>query len=518
MSLRLRLLIGILVLAAAGLLTLDFVSYRALENHLSDRVDDQVQSAALALAPELRKKAGIEDAGFGFPDGSGFGGPQQSVTGASGGQPPFGDFGPGGGPTGNPGGGLPNELPPGTFAQLKSASGKVLATAFFGYGTASVTRPDLGGDIPVGRFGEAPEIVTVGAQGGSGTEFRASAVADQAGRITYVAVPTSDMKETLDQLLLIEAIVTAAVLIALAGLAWWMIGIGLRPLERMSETAGEIAAGDLSRRVEDEDPRTETGRLGISLNKMLHQIEDSVRQREESEARMRQFLADASHELRTPLASIRGYAELYRLGAIPQGAEADRAISRIENESARMGDLVDGLLTLARLGELPEPVRRPVDLAVVAAECTADAKAMSPDREFSLDTAEDVTIRGNEDQIRQLLANLLRNAIDHTPEGTPVETTIASGGRTIEIEVRDHGPGIDEAHADQLFERFWREGESRSRKTGGAGIGLAVVAGIAGVHGGDASAANDPDGGAIFQVRLARDPDSETSQAAPTGV
>lgn len=300
MSLRLRLLIGILVLAAAGLLTLDFVSYRALENHLSDRVDDQVQSAALALAPELRKKAGIEDAGFGFPDGSGFGGPQQSVTGASGGQPPFGDFGPGGGPTGNPGGGLPNELPPGTFAQLKSASGKVLATAFFGYGTASVTRPDLGGDIPVGRFGEAPEIVTVGAQGGSGTEFRASAVADQAGRITYVAVPTSDMKETLDQLLLIEAIVTAAVLIALAGLAWWMIGIGLRPLERMSETAGEIAAGDLSRRVEDEDPRTETGRLGISLNKMLHQIEDSVRQREESEARMRQFLADASHELRTP--------------------------------------------------------------------------------------------------------------------------------------------------------------------------------------------------------------------------
>ncbi|HRV60782.1 MAG TPA: HAMP domain-containing sensor histidine kinase, partial [Solirubrobacterales bacterium] len=391
MSLRLRLLIGILVLAAAGLLTLDFVSYRALENHLSDRVDEQVQSAAMSLAPELREKAGIVDIGPVFPSGSGFDHPPQ------------------GGSSGRlgPGGGLPNELPPGTFAQLKSSSGEVLATAVFGYGTTSVTRPDLSGDIPVSEFGQPLKTVTVGARGGSGTQFRVSAVADQDGRVTYVAVPTSDMKETLDQLLLIEAVVTAAILIALAGLAWWMIGIGLRPLERMSETAGEIAAGDLSRRVEDEDPKTETGRLGISLNTMLHQIEDSVRKREQSEEKMRQFLADASHELRTPLASIRGYAELYRMGAIPEGPEADRAMDRIEKESARMGDLVDGLLTLARLGELPEPVRRPVDLAVVASECRDDAKAAAPDREFSLDTAEDVTVQGDEDQIRQLLANLL---------------------------------------------------------------------------------------------------------------
>ena len=309
--------------------------------------------------------------------------------------------------------------------------------------------------------------------------------------------------------------ITAAILIALAGLAWWMIGIGLRPLERMSETAGEIAAGDLSRRVEDEDPKTETGRLGISLNTMLHQIEDSVRKREQSEEKMRQFLADASHELRTPLASIRGYAELYRMGAIPEGPEADRAMDRIEKESARMGDLVDGLLTLARLGELPEPVRRPVDLAVVASECRDDAKAAAPDREFSLDTAEDVTVQGDEDQIRQLLANLLRNAIDHTPEGTPVETVISAGGKTVEIEVRDHGDGIDEENAELLFERFWREGESRSRKTGGAGIGLAVVAAIAEVHGGHASALNSPDGGAIFRVELAREPASEISQVVP---
>lgn len=507
MSLRLRLLIGILVLAAAGLLTLDFVSYRALEDHLSDRVDDQVRSVGLALGPELTRKAGVESPHFGFPGDAPPGGFQDGGFGG-----PVGDRG-----GDRPDGGVPmGELPPGTFAQLRSPTGKVLQTVSISFGDTSYPRPEISDDIPVTSFGEKPEIVTVDAANGGGTSFRATGVEDVAGYVTYAAVPTTDMQETLDQLLLIEAVVTAAVLIALAGLAWWMIGIGLKPLERMSETAGEIAAGDLSRRVEDEDPRTETGRLGISLNKMLHQIEDSVRKREESESRMRRFLADASHELRTPLASIRGYAELYRLGAITEGPEADRAMSRIEKESTRMGELVDGLLTLARLDEIPAPVRAPVDLAVVAGECRDDARAMDPDREFTLDTTEDVTVAGDEGQIRQLITNLLRNAIDHTPEGTPVEIVVAAGAKSVMIEVRDHGPGIKEENADQLFERFWREGESRSRQTGGAGIGLAVVAAVASVHGGDASAENAPDGGAIFRVELARDPDSDFSQEAPT--
>lgn len=480
MSLRLRLLIGILVLAAVGLATLSGVSYRALDNHLTDRIDDQVRTAAFSLGPRPRPPF-LED---------------QNVE----------------------KGGPPGALPPGTFVQLRSSSGEVLKTlplSFDGSGD-SFPRPDLEGDIPVSRFDEEPEIVTVGARGNSDTKFRLAAVADQAGNITYAAIPTTDMKETLDRLLLIEAVVSGVILIALAGLAWWMIGIGLRPLERMSETAGEIADGDLSRRIEDEDPKTETGRLGISLNKMLHQIELSVRQREQSEERMRQFLADASHELRTPLASIRGYAELYRMGAIPAGPEADRAISRIEKESARMGDLVDGLLTLARLGEVPEPVRKPVDLAKVAGECRDDARAIAPDREFTLDASDDVTVAGDEDQIRQLVSNLLRNAIDHTPDGTPVEIAVASGGKSVMLEVRDHGPGIDEDHADRLFERFWREEGSRSRQTGGAGIGLAVVAAVAAVHGGKASAANAAGGGAVFRVELAREPDSGSSQGTPT--
>lgn len=183
-----------------------------------------------------------------------------------------------------------------------------------------------------------------------------------------------------------------------------------------------------------------------------------------------------------------------------------------------MGDLVNGLLTLARLDEIPSPVRAPIDLAVVAGECRDDAKAIAPDREFTLESTGDVVVAGDEDQIRQLLTNLLRNAIDHTPEGTPVEIVLAGAARTVLLEVRDHGPGINAENADQLFERFWREGESRSRQTGGAGIGLAVVAAVAEVHGGKASAENSPEGGAVFRVELARGPDSETSQEAPTDV
>lgn len=489
MSLRLRLLIGILVLAAAGMFTLDFVSYRALEDHLLERVDDQARGAALATAPALRTKAGL--GGPGFPGG-----------------------GPGG--EGRPGG--PDALPSGTFTQLRTSDGRVLASLQFGLRGSDLPRPDLSGDLPSGDFGAPSGVVTVGSRNGSDTEFRVSTVQDRVGLLSVAAVPTTDVNETLDQLLLIEMVVTAAVLIALAGLAWWMIGIGLRPLKRMSETAGEIAAGDLSRRVEDENPKTETGRLGISLNTMLHQIEDSVRRREESEARMRRFLSDASHELRTPLASIRGYAELYRLGAIPSGPEADRAMERIEKESARMGDLVEGLLTLARLDEVPEPVREPVDLAEVASELRDDARAVAPDREFSLEVEGEPEVLGDDGQLRQLLSNLLRNAIGHTPAGTPVEIEVLGKPDTVVIRVRDHGSGINEQNAEQLFERFWREGESRSRETGGAGIGLAVVAAAAAVHGGSATARNATEGGAVFTVELARDPGSGTSQAVPTGV
>lgn len=183
-----------------------------------------------------------------------------------------------------------------------------------------------------------------------------------------------------------------------------------------------------------------------------------------------------------------------------------------------MGDLVEGLLTLARLDEIPEPVRAPVDLEAVAGECRDDARVIAPDREISMTAEGDLTILGDEGQLRQLLSNLLRNAIGHTPPGTPVEMKLAGRSGSVAIEVRDHGPGISEENSDQLFERFWREGESRSRESGGAGIGLAIVSAVASVHGGTATARNAADGGAVFTVDLARNPDSGTSQDAHTEV
>ncbi len=524
MSLRVRLLIGILVLSGIGLITLDVVSYRSLEGHLTDRVDQQVDSSIVPLGFDLYRKADLSQP-TGSGSGSGAPGESPSLTGATGRQPAFID------PFGVPAqesaaprpqepGGPPTELPPGTYGQLRSADGKVLASTSFTYGDTSFDLPDLSGDIPVTVAGQEQKYVKVGSRDGGSTDFRVAARQDPYGRVTVAAVPLTDLQETLSRLALIELIVTVTVLAALAALAWWVIGIGLRPLDRMSRTAEEISHGDLSRRIETTDPKTEVGRLGISLNAMLDQIEEAFEQRRASEQRMRQFLADASHELRTPLASIRGYAELYRLGAIVPGEDVDRAMGRIESESGRMGDLVDGLMTLARLDDMPDPVRAPVELKELVEECRDDAHATAPDREMSVTAAGDLSLEGDENQLRHLVSNLLRNAIVHTPAGSPIETSLDGTGEMVSIEVRDHGEGLNPGDEERIFERFWRHSESRDRDSGGAGIGLAVVAAVAAVHGGTASARNAADGGAIFRIELPRnlvgETDSGSSQDPPT--
>jgi two-component system OmpR family sensor kinase len=291
------------------------------------------------------------------------------------------------------------------------------------------------------------------------------------------------------------------VLIGLAVLAWWLIRLGLRPLEEMGETAGRIAAGDLTQRVEETNPDTEVGQLGLSLNAMLAQIEEAFAQREASEMRMRRFLADASHELRTPLTSIRGYAEVFRLGAAADPAELETAMRRIEQESVRMSGMVNDLMALARLDELREPTREPVDLRGLVSDACDDARAVAPDREISLTGPAEVEILGDADQLRRIAANLLANAIGHTPAGSPIDVALDARDGEAVLSVRDHGPGIADGATDQVFERFWRASESRGRD-GGAGLGLAIVAGVADAHGGSAQARNHPDGGAEFTVRL----------------
>jgi two-component system OmpR family sensor kinase len=235
---------------------------------------------------------------------------------------------------------------------------------------------------------------------------------------------------------------------------------------------------------------------------MLDRLETAFAERRASENRLRQFIADASHELRTPLASIRGYAELFRIGAAREQQETEKAMRRIEDEAQRMGVLVEDLLTLARLDEVREAERTEVDLAALSRDTVDDARATAPDRDVSLDANGAVTVLGQPDQLRQVLGNLVRNALVHTPAGTPIEVSVARTDGEATLRVRDHGPGLPTDDPDALFERFWRAEAGRVRGKGGAGLGLAIVAGIVDAHGGRVAAANADGGGALFVVRL----------------
>src|SRR6185295_14024041 len=268
--------------------------------------------------------------------------------------------------------------------------------------------------------------------------------------------------------------------------------------------AAAIAGGDLSHRVETTDPRTEVGRLGTALNRMLDRLEEAFAAREATQERLRRFIADASHELRTPLVSIRGYAELFRMGAAREPEDVAKAMRRIEDEAARMGVLVEDLLTLARLDEVREASHGAVDLTVLARDAVDDARATDPDRQIDLRAQEerDSVVTGDADQLRQVLANLLRNALVHTPAGTPIEVSVERENGAVRLQVRDRGPGLPTDDADALFERFWRAEGGRERGKDGAGLGLAIVAGIVDGHRGTVSAANAPGGGASFEVRL----------------
>jgi len=465
-SLRARLVAGLLALAAVGLLVLGGITYAEQRSFLLDRTDQQLQAAVRPVTAALDFRLRLPPGDRPPPDGGG---------------PGFG-------------------LPEGTYGEHRDASGTVESTTVQqGYGERGASTPDLPADLPTGQ------PVTV--SGGNGQDYRVVAVPDPRGDgANVIAIPLAQVSQTLDRLLLVEALVIAAVLLALGLAARFVVRVGLLPLERMGHTAGAIAGGDLSHRVEPADPRTEVGRLGIALNRMLDRLERAFAGQKASEDRLRQFLADASHELRTPLQSIRGYAELFRIGAAREPDEVEKAMRRIEQESARMGVLVEDLLTLARLGEAPDGERRPVDLAALARDAVSDAGATAPAREIALHAegaAGAATVLGDPHQLAQVLANLLRNALVHTPDGTPIEVAVARTGEEARIEVRDHGPGLPAGEDPAaLFERFWRAEGGRTRGAAGAGLGLAIVAGVVERHGGRVEAGNAPGGGAAFTVHL----------------
>jgi two-component system OmpR family sensor kinase len=291
----------------------------------------------------------------------------------------------------------------------------------------------------------------------------------------------------------------------------------------VEQTAAAIAEGDLSRRVPHRDPRTEVGRLALAVNGMLSQIELSFRIRRASEEealaseqRMRRFVTDASHELRTPLTSIRGFAELYRQGAVGNPDDVARLMRRIEDEAARMGVLVDDLLLLARLDQQRPLEREIVDLVTVAADSVHAAQAVAPQRPITLEVLEGPTppeIVGDESRLRQVVGNLVTNAITHTPPGTPISVRVGSrveGGVLLGLlEVADQGPGLDAEASARVFERFYRADPSRTRALGGTGLGLSIVAALVAAHGGRVELETAPGEGATFRVLLPALPDPE---------
>ena len=296
-----------------------------------------------------------------------------------------------------------------------------------------------------------------------------------------------------------------------------MVRASLRPLVEVENTAAAIAAGDLTRRVPEADPRTEVGRLSAAFNAMVAQIEAAFRARQESESaavasedRMRRFVADASHELRTPLTSIRGFAELFRQGAVADADELARVMHRVEGEAARMGLLVEDLLLLARLDQQRPLEQAPVDLLGVVGDSVHDARVLAPDREIGLDVRGDAVpvVLGDEARLRQVVTNLVSNALTHTPAGTPVQVTLEvvpaneDGPDRVLLAVVDQGPGMTEAERTQVFERFYRADPARTRSAGGTGLGLSIVAALVAAHGGRVGVQSAPGMGSRFLVEL----------------
>jgi len=344
-------------------------------------------------------------------------------------------------------------------------------------------------------------IVTVPAVDGS-LQYRAVVIPTADGGFQVGAVPIDNIDAAIDRLVAWLAAAGAAVALVGAATTWWLVREGLRPVDVMVDTATAIAAGDLTRRIPDRDQSSELGRLGTAFNDMVAQLEGALGHERAAQERLNQFVADASHELRTPLATLQGYAELYRKGALEDPDELAKAMGRIRKESGRMQRLVDDLFLLARL-DRGQPLQvSGVDVASVVRDAIADGHAIEPGRPVTYDGPRSVVVPGDEQRLAQVMANLLANTRAHTPAGTPVAISATEGDGLVQIDVVDQGPGIPDGDLDRLFDRFHRADPSRARTTGGSGLGLAIVAAIVEAHHGAVNAANEPGQGARFTISL----------------
>ncbi|WP_336086566.1 HAMP domain-containing sensor histidine kinase [Nocardia sp. SSK8] len=462
--LRVTLVLMLVLLAGFGLVASGFVVTTAMANSLRNRTDQQLTDAAMEWERRMTLPA-----------------------------PP--------GPPQNPSGQPPSRY----YLRAETLDGSRTLVLDHVFGTDA--KPALP-DPPV------TEPVTVGSTGDATEQWRVLTVCGPVSQAT-VALPLTENIDTVRNLVVVQLIVGALVLTALAVAAYFVVRGSLRPLRRVEATAAAIAEGQLHRRVPVRGNDTEVDRLSRSLNSMLTQIQQAFAATEaseaaarESESRMRRFVADASHELRTPLTTIRGFAELYR-----QGATGDPAtfMNRIEHEAQRMGLLVEDLLMLARLDAQRPVDLRPVDLLALAGDAVHSARAVTAaegtHRPITLDIADGtgtLEILGDDHRLRQVLTNLLSNARVHTPDGTAITVRLTPADDEVRLEVADTGPGLAPEDATLVFERFYRADASRTRGSGGTGLGLSIVAALVAAHRGTVRVEQTPGGGATFVVLLPR--------------
>jgi two-component system OmpR family sensor kinase len=530
MSIRRRLVAAMLVLLIAGIVTADVVTSSSLRSFLIGRLDEQIDVAqaqaytyiyntnhrdvvaheVVATSDQplwLAQLASAKDPSCSAPGASA--GASGRSTGAASGSAGAGESATRARLNGFT---LASLMSPDVYVEVVDASGSVVFKDPSGSCAHPDPAPDLPKHLPVlalpfshvfgrnhGPYVPDRPSFDIAAVGRTGAHYRAQAVAVPGGTVvTAIALAPTD--QTVASVARVEWVVSIVVVLALLVLVLWIVRLGLRPLDEMTETAGAIAGGDLTRRVRRTDERSEVGRLGAALNGMLSQIEAAFQERAVSESRLRRFVADASHELRTPLTSIRGYAELLRKGAFEDEDGRRNATERIEHEAARMSVLVDDLLLLARLDQGRPLERFPVDVAEVVSDAADAARAVDPQRPISLDSRGIVFVEGDAVRLRQIVDNLLHNASVHTPAGTPVHLIVRREKGLVVIEVADEGPGLTAEVKARVFDRFYRGNEARTG--GGAGLGLSIVAALATAHGGRALVDSEPGRGTTFRVEL----------------
>ncbi|AHI01423.1 sensor histidine kinase [Kutzneria albida] len=457
-SLRGRLVCGVIVLAALGMAIVDTASLVALRVYFRSLADTSLTAAQGRIAHQVRGR-----------------------------------------PLSINSGQLQDLVPVGFVVVLLDDSGRAVTR------TRSADPPELPATVDTGF---AAEPITLSS---AGPEYRAQQFAlgehiqfvPDAGppvRVSAAILAESlgPTAEVLNQLLLFELAATGVALVGIALLSLGALRVGLRPLREMAATASGIAAGDLSQRMEVADVTTEIGQVATALN-------EAFDARSRSEERLRQFVADASHELRTPLTTIRGWAELHQHGLADEQLTA-RAMSRIQHEATRMQATVGELLLLAELDQGRRLAREPVDLGALAVDAVADARAVDQQRRVEAELHGEMTVLGDENRLREVVQNLVGNALNHTPSDTSVRVSVRGQDGAVELVVADEGPGMDPDTAARAFERFFRGDQSRSPGTAGSGLGLSIVESIVRAHGGTVGLCTGPGEGSVFTVRFSSAP------------